>query len=190
MALPHIQNSQAGVNLYDPVHSNLYEVCFTLPDALKQQFGDDETVLTEHVLSISGLETLDKTPGVVEQKFMGTTRSAVAPKLDSTAHDITVKFSLNLRNGVDNYIWKVFKAWSKLMYDLETGSEVLKKDYCCDWLKVSIGNRVGDVYREIMYHDVMLVDGLSSWSELNYDTNDPLELEVKFRSDWATEVNA
>ena len=76
------------------------------------------------------------------------------------------------------------------MYDLETGSEVLKKDYCCDWFKVLIGNRVGDVYREIIYHDVMLVDGLSSWSELNYDTNDPLELEIKFRSDWATETNA
>lgn len=188
--LPHITNSQAGVNRRDPVHTSLFEVYFTLPEALKQQFGADEALLTEHVLSISGLETLDKGPDTGEQKFMGTSRSFLNPKLDSTRHEITVKLSLNLRNGVDNYIWKIFKAWNKLCYDLETGSEVLKKDYCADWLKVSIGNRAGDVYREIVYKDVMMFGGLESWNELEYSNNDALELTVKFVSDWATEVNA
>jgi hypothetical protein len=190
MALPHITNSVAGVNRFDPVHTSLFEVYFTLPEALKQQFGSDEAVLTEHVLSISGLESLDKGPETGEQKFMGTSRSYLNPKLDTTRHEITVKFSLNLRNGVDNYIWKIFKAWNKLSYDLETGAEVLKKDYCADWLKVSIGNRAGDIFREIVFHDVMFYGGLGAWSELEYNNNDALELEVKFVSDWATEVNA
>ena len=188
--LPHITNSAAGVNLMDPVHNSLFEVYFTLPAALKQQFGEDEAVLTEHVLSVDGLGTLDKMPETGEQKFMGTSRTFVNPKLDSTSHDLTIKFSLNLRNGVDNYIWKVFKAWSKLIYDLETGSEVLKKDYCADWFKISIGNRTGDIFREIVYHDVMLYGDMSSWATLDYTSNEPLELEVHFKSDWATEINA
>ena len=55
MALPHIQNSQAGRNLYDPVHQNIFEVYFTIPEALRARFGKDEALLTEHVLKIGGL---------------------------------------------------------------------------------------------------------------------------------------
>ena len=29
--MPHITNSQAGTNLYDPVHKSIFEVYFTLP---------------------------------------------------------------------------------------------------------------------------------------------------------------
>ena len=66
----------------------------------------------------------------------------------------------------------------------------MKKDYCADWLKVSIGNRAVDIFREIVFHDVMFYGGLGAFSELEYQNNDALELEVKFVSDWATEVNA
>jgi hypothetical protein len=190
MALPHITNSQAGVNNYDAVFGSVFEVYFTLPAALKEVFGADEALLTEHVQSIGGLGTLDKGPSAVEQKFMGTTRTFLAPKLDGTSHELTIKLSLNLRNKVDNYIYKIFKAWNKLGYDIETGSTVIKPDYICDWLKVSIGNRAGDIYREILYHNLMLVDGLTAFDSLDYTANEPIEIEVKFKSDWATETNA
>ena len=52
MALPHIKNSQAGVNMYDAVFGNIYEVYFTLPEPLRAQFAQDEALITEHVLSI------------------------------------------------------------------------------------------------------------------------------------------
>ena len=189
MALPHITNSQAGVNKWDPVHSNLFEVYFTLPEALRAEFGQDEALITEHVLSISGLAALHKTAGTGSQKFMGTTRTYIQPGVDDTSAEITVKFSLNLRNGTDNFIYKLFKAWSRLGYDINTGEKSLKKDYCADWLRIKIANRAGDVYEDVVFKDVMLADSISGPDEYNYETLDAQELEVKFKSDWWTDTD-
>ena len=53
MSLPHITNSQAGVNKFDPVFNNIFECYFSLPEAIRAQFGQDEALITEHILSIS-----------------------------------------------------------------------------------------------------------------------------------------
>ena len=190
MALPHIKNSQAGVNRYDIVVGNIFEVYFTLPEPLRAQFAQDEALITEHVQKITGLEALDKAPETVEQKFMGTTRTFIKPAIDGTSAEISVELSLNLRNGVDNYIYKVFKAWKNLNYDLETGTIVLKKDYVAEWMRVCVANRAGDVIKEVIFKDIMLsgnVDGLGS---LDYSSNDPVNITVKFKSDWWKETIA
>ena len=163
---------------------------FTLPEALRDQFGQDEAVLTEHVKTISGLNGLIKGPDVTAQKFMGTNRTFLNPKLDDTSYEISVTFTLNLRNGVDNYIFKLFRAWNQLGYDLSTGETRLKRDYIADWLKISIGNRQGDIYREIIFKDVILFGGIEANDDLDYESNDLVELTVKFKSDWAKELNA
>lgn len=187
MSLPHITNSKAGVNKWDPMHNSLFEVYFTIPEALRGEYANDEMLITEHVKSISGLESLDKGPAAGEQKYMGTSRSYIQPKLDNTYHELEVIFTLNLRNGVDNYIYNLFKAWKNLNYNLETGEISLKRDYTADWLKISIANRTGVIIREIIYKDVMLIDGITGMNELSYEGNDAVELTVKFRSDWARE---
>ena len=88
--LPHIQNSQAGRNKFDPVHQNIFEVRFTVPEALRAQFGKDEILLTEHVTKVDGaLAALNAGPGVGFQKFMGTDRSYIMPKMDSTHRNAT-----------------------------------------------------------------------------------------------------
>lgn len=186
--LPHIQNSTAGRNLYDPVHSNMFEVYFTLPEALRAEFAQDEALITEHVQSISGLEALQRTPATIKQKFMGTERTFIAPKVDSTSAEIEVKLSLNLRNGVDNYIYKLFRSWGNLCYDMQTGSTLLKKDYVADYVKIVIANRANDIYHEIVFKDVMLAGISDGLGELSYDTNDPVGLTVKFASDWWKET--
>ena len=187
MALPHITNSQAGINRWDPAHSNLFEVYFTLPEALREEFGQDEAILTEHIKSISGLDALHRTAETGQQKFMGTTRSYINPGLDDTSANLEVHFTLNLRNGTDNFIYKLFKAWSRLGYDINTGSKVLKKDYVADTLIVVIGNRAGDIYEKVTFKDVMLNGSIEGPGEYNYETLDALELTVKFRSDWWTD---
>lgn len=190
MALPHIQNSTAGRNKFEPVNPNLFEVRFTLPEPLRAEFGKDELLLTEHVLSIGGLQTLNKAPEIQSQKFMGTTRSYIAPGLDDTSHELSIVFSINLRNAVDNYIYKLFRAWAALGYNTADGSKRLKTDYCADWLVVKHGNRVGDVFHEVIYKDVMIAGGLEYIDELSYESTDPAQLTVKFKSDWATETQA
>lgn len=188
MALPHITNSQAGRNLWDPVHSNIFEVYFTIPEALRAEFGKDEAILTEHVLKISGLDALHRAPGVGQQKFMGTDRSYIQPKLDSTHAELEVEFTLNLRNETDNFLYKLFRAWARLGYDISTGERHLKKDYVADWLKVSVGNRAGDIYHEVVFKDVMMMEGPGGLAEYNYDTADAQNLTVKFCSDWWKET--
>ena len=190
MALPHITNSEAGRNLYDPYHNCLFEVYFTLPQLLRAQFGQDEALLTEHVVKVSGMDALDKGPETLTQQYQGTTRTYVKPKVDDTSAEITVEFNLNLRNGVDNYIYKLFKAWKNLNYDLETGTIVLKKDYVAEWLRVCIANRAGDVIREIVFKDVMLKGSLEGLDELDYSSNEPQQLSITFVSDWWKEFNA
>lgn len=189
MALPHITNSQAGINKFDPVHKNIFEVYFSLPQAIQAQFGQDEALLTEHVTKISGLAALNRAPGTGTQKFMGTDRSFINPKLDNTRAEIEVTLTLNLRNEVDNYIYKLFRAWAALGYDQNTGVRHLKKDYCSDFLKVSIANRAGDIFHEVVFKDVMMNGDMNGgFEEMDYDSTDALELTVKFVSDWWKET--
>ena len=188
--LPHITNSQAGVNRMDPVHSSLFEVYFTVPEALREKFGQDEAILTEQVQTVSGLGSLDKGPEAGQQKFMGSERSYLNPKLDATHHEITVTFALNMRNRTDNFIYKLFKAWSRLGYDISTGATTLKKDYVADWLRISYGNRAGEIYRDVIFKDVMLVSGISFMDQLDYAQNEAATIEVKFISDWAEDLDA
>jgi hypothetical protein len=184
MALPHIKNSTAARDRWDPVHKSMFEVVFTLPAALKTDFPDLEALMTEHVMNISGLNALYKTAGTDSQKFMGVDRTYIKPTVDSTKAEIEIEFTLNLRNGTDNYILKVFRAWAALGYDIATGKRSLKKDYCADWLKVSVANREGDIYQEVVFRDVMLNGDLDFDGGLDYTAGDALTLKVKLVSDW------
>lgn len=189
MSLPHITNSQAGINKYSPVFKNIFEVYFSLPEPLRAQFGQDEMLLTQHVTKISGLGALNKAPGTGTQKFMGTDRSFINPKLDSTRAEIEVEFTLNLRNDVDNYIYKLFRAWAALGYDVSNGVRHLKKDYCADFLKVSIANAAGDIYHEVVFKDVMMNGDLGGgFEDLDYESSDALTVTAKFVSDWWKET--
>ena len=190
MALPHLQNSTAGRNKFDPVHSNIFEVRFTVPEALRANFGKDELLLTEHVKKISGLDALSRAPGTNTQKFMGTDRTYIIPKLDNTRAELELTFTLNLRDDVDNYIYKLFRAWAALGYDINTGARALKREYCADWLNVAIANRRGDIYHEIIFKDIMIADSITGINDLDYEQGDALELTVKFVSDWWQETMA
>jgi hypothetical protein len=190
MALPHIKNSQAGVNLYDPVHKSIFEVYFTLPEAIRGQFGKDEELLSEHVMNIGGLDALYRAPEVDSQKFMGVDRSYIKPTIGETKATIEVEFSLNLRNGTDNYILKLLRAWAALGYDIASGRRSLKKDYCAEWLKVSVANREGDIYQEVVFKDVMMAGPVEFEGSLDYTADDALTAKVKFVSDWWEETVA
>ena len=75
--LPHLTNMQSGINKWDPSHGAVFEVYFTLPDAIRSEFSEDEVILTEQVTDIAGLDNLTKTTPVNSQKFMGVDRKSV-----------------------------------------------------------------------------------------------------------------
>lgn len=192
MALPHIKNSTAGINLdYEPVNKAIFQVSFTLPPGIQNTYSNDVEILSEHVQKISGLDSLYKSPEVDIQKFMGTSRSYIKPTVGDTHADFEIEFSLNLRNGTDNYILKLFRDWAALGYNLATGERSLKRDYTAAYMVVSIANRKGDIFQEITFKDVMINGPLSGGiNELDYTSDDMVTLTVKFRSDYWEETNA
>jgi len=181
--LPHIKNVQSGNNKYDPMHSAMYEVYFTLPEAIQSQFKDDEAILTEQVTEVTGLDALQKTVGAGSQKFMGVDVSFLNPVLDNTYAELTINLNLNIRNATDAFVLKVFKAWEKLGYDLSDGTRTLMADYCTDNLRIAEANRDGTIWRSYIFHKVMLT-GVTGLDSLNYISNDARILTVTFRADY------
>ena len=181
--LPHIKNVQSGNNKYDPMHSAMYEVYFTLPEAIQSQFKDDEAILTEQVTEVTGLDALQKTVGAGSQKFMGVDVSFLNPVLDNTYAELTINLNLNIRNATDAFVLKVFKAWEKLGYDLSDGTRTLMADYCTDNLRIAEANRDGTIWRSYIFHKVMLT-GVTGLDSLNYTSNDARILTVTFRADY------
>lgn len=181
--LPHIKNTQAGNNYYDPMHSAIFEVYFTLPVAIQDQYKDDEAILTEQVVSVDGLDALQKTVQAGQQKFLGVDVSFLNPTLDNTYAELSIVLNLNIRNATDAYVLKVFKAWEKLGYDLSDGTRTLMADYVADNLRISEANRDGTVWRSYIFHKVLLT-GVEGLNDLNYTNNEARQLTVRFRADW------
>lgn len=186
MALPHITNSTAAINKYDPVHKSIFEVSMQFPesDALK---GFDTNLLTQHVLTVSGLDALYKAPEVESQKFMGVDRSFIKPTIGETKANIEIEFSLNLDDSNDNYILNIFRAWAAIGHNIATGSRSRKTDYAAPWLKIRVADRAGNVYQEVIFKDVMLNGALEFDGGLDYTADDALTLKVKMVSDWWVE---
>ena len=181
--LPHIKNTQAGNNYYDPMHSSVFEVYFTLPTAIQDKFKEDEAILTEQVVSVNGLDALQKTVEAGSQKFLGVDSSFLNPTLDNTYAELEIVFNLNIRNATDAYVLKLFKAWGKMGYDLTDGTRTLMADYVADNLRISEANRDGTVFRSYIFHKVLLTS-LTGLDTLEYTANDPRQLTVRFRADW------
>lgn len=181
--LPHIKNMKAGINRWDPNNSNIFEVYFSLPAAIQSQFTEDEVILTQQVTKVDGLDALQLTTEAGTQRFMGVNVSFENPVLADTRATITIEFNLNLRERVDNYVLKVFKAWSRLNYDLADGTRVLKRDYIADNISIAEANRAGDVWRSYVFHDVLLtkIEGIGT---LDYETNEARKITVTFISDY------
>lgn len=180
--LPHLKNMQSGINKWDPNHSSIFELYFTLPDALQAEFKEDEAILTEQVTEVSGLDALQKTTGQGSQKFMGVDVSFQNPVMDTTYAEITVVMNLNLRNVTDNFVLKIFKAWENLNYNLADGTRTLKADYTSDSLRVAEANRNGEVWRAYVFHHVMLAE-VTGLDTLSYQDNEPRKITCKFRAD-------
>lgn len=181
--LPHIKNMKSGINKYDPVHKSIYEVYFTLPEAIQKEFKETEAILTEQVINVSGIDVLQKTTPPGQQNFFGVTVSFLNPVLDSTAADLTINFNLNLRNHTDNFVLKVFKAWENLSYDLSDGTRGIKVDYISDTMRIAEANRNGEIWRSYIFHHIMLT-GVTGLEDLDYSSNDARQLQCTFRCDY------
>ena len=83
------------------------------------------------------------------------------------------------------YPSNIKEGWSKLGYDIATGEKSLKTDYTADFLQISVGNRAGDIYRRVIFKDMILSKINGGMSDLDYTSmSEPMEMEITFKSDW------
>lgn len=188
--LPHIQKVAAGINKWDPMHSSIFEVSFTPPEALIDDgsfSGDELEILSQQVVSVSGLDALQKIAAAGSQKFIGADVSFLNPTLDSTYVEFTIVFNLNLRNVTDAYVLTLFKKWGQLSYNIGNGQRSLKKHYACDTMIISEANRDGTVWRRVTFKDVFIT-GMTGLDTLDYTSSEARQLSITFRSDYWQEA--
>ena len=183
MALPHYsqdQTSKKGKN-FEPVLNNMFEVTILPPDGV-----EGSGMLTQHVNTIGGLELHKELPEIV-QKYKWSERKYSGTPEASTL-EVTIQFSLNLNDANQMYLYKTIRDWYRLQYNPETGEVGLKKDYVGTMVIVQF-NRAGDIYRKITLEDCFINSPVNPGTDLNYETAEPVELEVTWRCDtWAEEL--
>lgn len=184
--VPHIASIRSGYEMMDPVHSSIFEVTFSVPAIIQEMLGEnasDVAYLTQQVISVNGLDALNKTTVANSQKFLGVDVSYLEPILDNTYAQLTITFNLNLRYATDNWVLRIFRMWASLGYDLSDGSRAIKADYCAPYLTIAQGNRNGDVWRSYQFNQVMLTE-VSQLDTLDYSSREAATLQCQFRSDY------
>jgi hypothetical protein len=174
--LPHYQNSLFGINKYEPVYLNQFEVLITPPAPV---LGGP--ILVEQVTSISGLG-VDKTPASTEQKYKFSTRNYAGAKPDTTVFDLSVNFTVNLNDANSMYVFKTLRQWTDLIYNPLTGAMGLKRDYT-GTIVISIFNKQGDVFRRITCRDCFPISPIGSM-ELDYGGTELYDIGLQWAVDY------
>jgi hypothetical protein len=185
--LPHYRNSSAGMNKYEPVYLNLFEITLQPPAGLPNW---NTPLLMEQVIKVTGLD-VDKTPPAgVTQTYKGWTRSYANSKLDQTFVDIAVDFEVNLDDANSMYMYKGLKAWCTRVFDPLTGAMSLKKDYAGGPMVIESYNRQGDVFRRYTFDVVWPTTNINA-IEFDYASTDKYTISgFTFRADYWNDTTA
>lgn len=174
--LPHYQNSLFGINKYEPVYLNQFEVLITPPGPV---LGGN--ILLEQVTNIAGM-AVDKTPAAVEQKYKFATRNYAGAKPDTTTFDLSVSFSINLNDANSMYVFKTLRQWTDLIYNPVTGAMGLKRDYT-GTIVISVFNKQGDVFRRITCRDCFPLKAIDPM-EMDYQSTELYAINMTWAVDY------
>lgn len=186
MALSHYKNSKAGMNNWEPVYLNFFELTLTPPTGIDPGTGQSgQNLLLEQVKKISGLE-IDKNPGVVEQHYKFAKRRYAGSKPETTTFDMVVDFEVNLNDANSMYTFKTLRQWSDVVYNPLTGACGLKKDYVGSGF-VTMFNRQGDIFRRVRIPVLWPMTPLPPM-ELDYLSTEIFSISCTFACEYADDV--
>ena len=174
--LPHYQNSLFGINKYEPVYLNQFEVLITPPAAV---LGGP--ILVQQVTSITGLG-VDKTPAATQQKYKFAVRNYAGAKPEQTVFDLTVNFTVNLNDANSMYVFKTLRQWTDLIYNPLTGAMGIKRDYT-GTIVLSIFNKQGDVFRRITCRDCFPISPIGAM-EMDYSGTELYDISLQWAVDY------
>lgn len=180
---PAIRRVKAYNSNYDPMHQSVFEVRFSVPSGISSKVNaEDIAILSEQVTKVDGLDALQILPEVSTQKFLGADLSYINTTPSQTYAEITIDMNLNLRNATDAYVFRIFKEWGKLNFDIKNGTRALTADAIAPYLEINEANRDTIIWRQIKLYRVILVS-ISGLDSLDYTNSEARQLQVKFRSD-------
>ena len=174
--LPHYQNSLFGINKYEPVYLNQFEVLITPPGPV---LGGQ--ILVQQVTSLTGLE-VDKTPAPIQQRYKFAVRNYAGAKPDQTYFDLVLSFTVNLNDANSMYVFKTLRQWTDLIYNPLTGAMGVKTDYT-GTMVISVFNKQGDVFRRITCKDCFPTTPLTVM-ELDYQAIDIYNVTMTWAVDY------
>ena len=157
----HFSGQKVSTSLDQPLHLTKWDTYWVLPMALRSRYGNQVAILDEMILDIQGLD-VDKLPNTVEQKSRGVSREFIGTIID-TKREITIKFEANVDPSTGEiYPYAMFRDWSKLEYDAETGLQTLKSEYVGS-LVIDVNDLKGRVLRKTEPKIVFLTKTPDEW---------------------------
>jgi len=175
----HFSGSKTSTGLDQPLHLTKWVTTWILPEALRKKYGNIQ-VIDEQMLNLSGLD-LDKLPSALEQFYKGTKRKFIGTIVD-TSVDLTMDFECNVdKTTGEIYPYALFRDWSKICYDAETGTQLPKEDYVGQ-IVIEVHNLKGTVLRKTEFPIIFPQDKPNEWS-LNRVSDEIYKLSMKFHAE-------
>lgn len=180
--LPHFKNSKAGMNNYEPVFLNQFEVLITPPAGVITGPTTGEPILTQSIKSISGLSVDIAPQAPLEQNYKFATRRYAGGEPSTTDLDLKIEFEVNLDDSNSMTVYKTLRQWADLIYNPLTGAMGVKSDYVGSMV-ISIFNKQGDVFRRISIPSCFISEDLKQM-DLTYESGDIYVLNASWKADY------
>lgn len=183
--LPHYKNSKAGMEQFEPVYLNLFQVSLIPPPGITVW---DKELIIENVISVKQMN-VEKYPGTIQQTFKGHKRSYAGSLVTETHVDVQIDFEVNVNNDNSMYVYKALRRWSDLVYDPLTGAMTPKLSYASkqSLLTVHLYKKNGDIIRTWIYPSVFPSKALTSM-DLDYGQQANYKASMTFRSDYWEDI--
>lgn len=181
---PHVTNSTAAVNKYEPVVASNFNAHFVLLGTLADKLGD-YGFLTEYVKNVNNL-FVEKAGNVIEGGYK-TTKFRYDSNEKETFYEIEVGFFNFLDNDSRMFVYNSLVKWSREKYNTLTGEKHLKNHYANANLVVEKFNRDGTVFWRRIAHNLFPMNDFDDQAA-SYETHDMSELNVTFNADYVSDV--
>lgn len=171
-------NSRASTNKDEPVFKGLFRTSWVLPNPLKNIFGTE--LIIQNVKKVGGLD-MEKLPELVEQNHTHVLRSYVGVAAE-LKWDLEFEFEVNVDSVTKvAYPHNIFRAWSKIQYDINNGFTAPKKDYTGAVI-IDFHDKEGTILRKVEFPTIFISEPITPWDG-EYKSNEIQTLTVKMRGE-------
>ena len=181
---PHVVQSTAAVNRWEPVVGSNFNAQFILNDYLLEKLGD-YSFLKEYIKSVGGM-FVEYAGNVIEAGYK-TTRFRYDSNEKQTYYEIEVGFWNFLDNDSRQLVYNALVAWSRIKFNPLTGEKTMKRDYADACLVVEKFNRDGTIHWRRIAHNIFPMSDFAD-QVADYTAHDNQDLSVTFNADYVSDV--